>query len=206
MLDDALLRGRGRDLDAAESDFQGTRRFQLLRRLGAGWDGVVYEALDRDRDTRVALKTFRSLNAEGLSLQERVSFAPRRSAPEPRQPRRAHRRRRPVVSSRWGSSRGRDFLAYVSLRGGASDAAFQPTDRLPTGLMPSLTSKVVASVADSSAAGGAPRPTSWHRTRRPSLRTTRTSSAPLSGSSRAGSRRCTPRTSCTATSSRPTSS
>src|SRR6266705_268623 len=44
-------------LDA--NDFRGTARFQLVRRLGSGGMGVVYEVRDRDRDEVVALKTLR---------------------------------------------------------------------------------------------------------------------------------------------------
>jgi serine/threonine protein kinase len=43
-----------------------TRRFEVLRVLGTGGMGVVYEAIDRDRKTRIALKTLRSLDAEAL--------------------------------------------------------------------------------------------------------------------------------------------
>src|ERR1700756_4054827 len=38
-------------------DFPGTERFEVVRRLGAGGMGVVYEAVDRDHGGRVALKT-----------------------------------------------------------------------------------------------------------------------------------------------------
>ena len=42
-----------------EEPFSGTPRFELRRRLGAGAFGVVYEALDRERNSLVALKTLR---------------------------------------------------------------------------------------------------------------------------------------------------
>jgi serine/threonine protein kinase len=51
--------------DAADS-FTGTSRFRVVRRLGAGGMGVVYEALDLQRSSRVALKTLRALDAAGL--------------------------------------------------------------------------------------------------------------------------------------------
>lgn len=46
--------------------FAGTERFELIRRLGEGGFGIVYEALDRKRSARVALKVLR--DAEGASL------------------------------------------------------------------------------------------------------------------------------------------
>ena len=46
--------------------FSGTERFELIRRLGEGGFGIVYEALDRKRAARVALKVLRE--AEGTNL------------------------------------------------------------------------------------------------------------------------------------------
>ena len=48
----------------AGADFQGTERFEVVRVLGAGGMGVVYEAFDRERRCRVALKTFRHVGPE----------------------------------------------------------------------------------------------------------------------------------------------
>lgn len=49
-------------------DFQGNARFEIIRRVGAGGMGVVYEALDRERHMRVALKTLPLLLPKALYL------------------------------------------------------------------------------------------------------------------------------------------
>jgi serine/threonine protein kinase len=50
----------------AQNWFTGTERFQLVRRVGAGGMGVVYQAVDRDRNMRVALKTLPGLDGKLL--------------------------------------------------------------------------------------------------------------------------------------------
>jgi len=47
-------------------EFSGTGRFQIVRRLGAGGMGVVYDALDRERETHVALKTMHMVSGDTL--------------------------------------------------------------------------------------------------------------------------------------------
>ena len=44
----------------------GTERFDIQRRLGVGGMGIVYEAYDRERQSVVALKTLRRLEASTL--------------------------------------------------------------------------------------------------------------------------------------------
>ncbi len=52
----------------AVSDAEGLfgERFEVIRCVGEGGMGVVYEAHDRERDERVALKTLRSVNAAAI--------------------------------------------------------------------------------------------------------------------------------------------
>ena len=47
-------------------DFGGTDRFEVTARLGEGAMGVVYRALDRERNETIAIKTLRNLDGEGL--------------------------------------------------------------------------------------------------------------------------------------------
>jgi hypothetical protein len=54
--------------EGAHDDFQGTERFELVRRIGAGGMGVVYEAFDRQRNARLALKTLQRLEPRALYL------------------------------------------------------------------------------------------------------------------------------------------
>ncbi|MFT3694066.1 MAG: protein kinase [Kofleriaceae bacterium] len=50
----------------APDDFVGTDRFQVLRRIGAGGMGVVYEAFDREKNVNVALKTLKVRDGESI--------------------------------------------------------------------------------------------------------------------------------------------
>src|SRR5262252_4250239 len=50
----------------AGTAFPGTSRFEIVRQLGAGGSGVVYEAVDRERGATVAIKSLRKLDARAL--------------------------------------------------------------------------------------------------------------------------------------------
>src|SRR5688572_24338196 len=49
------------------ADFQGSKRFVVLSKLGSGATGVVYAADDKETGTRVALKVLRSLSPESVA-------------------------------------------------------------------------------------------------------------------------------------------
>jgi eukaryotic-like serine/threonine-protein kinase len=54
---------RGRVL---ESDFAGSERFRIVRKLGEGGMGAVYEVIDRDQQATVAIKTLRRTESEAM--------------------------------------------------------------------------------------------------------------------------------------------
>src|SRR5258706_935460 len=51
---------------AMTGDFPGTARYRVIRRIGAGGMGVVYEAEDREHGRRVALKTLKTIASDTL--------------------------------------------------------------------------------------------------------------------------------------------
>ena len=51
--------------------FQGTDRYRVVRELGAGGMGIVYEVVDQERQHRLALKTTKYIDSESLYLSKR---------------------------------------------------------------------------------------------------------------------------------------
>ena len=50
----------------SQREFRGSPRFELVRKVGAGGFGVVYEAIDRDLGGRVALKALQRITPDSL--------------------------------------------------------------------------------------------------------------------------------------------
>ena len=55
-------------LQTPKDSFRANDRFDVVRQVGAGAMGVVYEAWDKERNTRVALKTLTGLHPQALQL------------------------------------------------------------------------------------------------------------------------------------------
>ena len=104
----------------AEEHFPGTRRFRVMRRLGAGGMGVVYEVHDRIRDEVVALKTFlRTGRGRPLSPETGVQKPRRCGAPQSGVPLRAVRRGRTLLLHD-GARAGRELRRLRARRGRAT--------------------------------------------------------------------------------------
>jgi serine/threonine protein kinase len=109
----------GGQLEAAPE----TSRFQIVRRLGAGGMGVVFEARDLLRGTRVALKVLRRLGPEAL-LRFKTEFRALQDLQHPNLVRLDE-----LISdgSQWFLTMelvpGVDFLAHVGVAAAAADDA-----------------------------------------------------------------------------------
>ena len=105
-------------IEGVPDDFA-PQRFRLLRRLGEGGMGVVYEALDTERGARVALKTVRKLTAESLARFKREF----RAVQDVHHPNLATFGELVSEGDRWFFTmelvEGKDFLQYVAREGPA---------------------------------------------------------------------------------------
>ena len=92
-------------------------RFQIVRRIGAGGMGVVYEAYDRERGENVALKTLSRMDAASIyRLKNEFRALADVIAPEPGAAARAVRRRRAVVLHDGAGRRRAASTAWVRPR------------------------------------------------------------------------------------------
>ncbi len=104
-----------------------TSRFQIVRRLGAGGMGVVFEALDLLRGTRVALKVLRRLGPEAL-LRFKTEF---RALQDLQHPNLVRLDELIAADDQWFFTmecvEGVDFLSYVGVPGADLELAISHT-------------------------------------------------------------------------------
>ncbi|HLM75542.1 MAG TPA: serine/threonine-protein kinase, partial [Polyangiaceae bacterium] len=103
-----------------DADFKATERFEVIRRIGAGGMGVVFEAFDRERRAPVALKVLRTLEPETL-YRFKNEF---RVLEGIRHPNLIHLGELFEVRGRWFFTmelvQGKDFLEYLEQTGPGS--------------------------------------------------------------------------------------
>jgi hypothetical protein len=120
---------------APELAFAGTGRFELLRPLGEGGMGAVYEVRDREHDARVALKTLKATAPESL-LYLKKEF---RALQDLRHPNLVRLGELFEDEGRWFFTMelidGVDFLSWVRPGG---DARALPTGESETGSLAAL--------------------------------------------------------------------
>ena len=94
----------------------------MVRRIGEGGMGVVFEAFDRERRARVAVKTLRTLSAEGI-LRFKNEFRALQALQPPNLVRLGELHE---IEGRWFFTMelvsGKDFLAWVRRRGRSEES------------------------------------------------------------------------------------
>ncbi len=113
-----------------DNEFRGTERYEVARRIGAGGMGIVYDAFDKERGGRVALKAM--LNADAALLYKfKREF---RSLADVVHPNLIGLYELHAQEDRWFFTmeliEGCDFIEYVRLR--AEEASTPEPDELPT--------------------------------------------------------------------------
>ncbi len=151
---------------ASPEGFLGTERFKVVRRIGAGGMGVVYEALDTEKNVHVALKTLRTRDGESV-LRMKQEF---RTLQDIQHPNLVNLGELIEEDGVWFFTmeliRGVDFLKYVRPRWSDPDSVSPIADTgsplLNTAPMPSFATVQLMNASkeraqEARAQGGAPR-------------------------------------------------
>jgi eukaryotic-like serine/threonine-protein kinase len=136
------------------AEFRGTRRFTVLRSLGAGGMGAVYEVLDTERDEHVALKTLRRADGQ-LLYRLKTEFRALSSLHHPNLVRLGEL---VEAGGQWFFTMelldGHDFLAWV--RPGGAVPETDSTLAAPAQPMPRMVNAETLTALSTPGAGGSP--------------------------------------------------